>query len=227
MMKDLPIKEFEMNEMVLSFDAIESMNFGAGIHTLEELKTNICDESMVFGPYDAAEDYVSGPVLDRFFNEEIMTCEIEDEVIEIPVSEIRIFNTNKEIKNSDFFTEAQADFVINVVKRHASDYYKTWSSGYRSRDKEFVEILEVLRGAFFSHLKFSGAFNHENLFFIQADVLPFKEDSIIAAVGYKNPDGTISYSNFETDDFDSYGEIMKYKNDEYSWEEFKEIIQDK
>ena len=213
-----------MSNMILVLSDVDGMDFGAGVVTRDEMSGYITDSSVCYGPYDAAPDYVFGPLLNNFLLKESMTCEIEGQEIDVPVCEIPVFNSNKEIKASDFFTHEQAVFVIEEMKSTVSNYYKTWNNGYRSEELELVEVSETGRGELAADLDYEGPFNKDNLFFLQADTLPFKHDSIVAVVGYINPDGSISYSSFEKEDYESDGETIEFDNEEFSWDEFEAYL---
>jgi hypothetical protein len=211
-----------MKNITLVLEDVDGLDFAAGVTTLDEVQELYAEEDTCFGFYDIADAFVFGPLLNRFFEEEVMKCEIDGEVMEIPVADIPVFNTNKEIMSSDFFTPEQAEYVKTKVKWAVSDYYKTWNDGYRSAEKDLIEVEETGTGKIIADLDIEGDFNKDNLFFIQADTLPFKENSIIASVGYKNPDGSITSSSFDKDDYINDGINIKFDNEEYSEEEFEE-----
>ena len=213
-----------MKEINLVLENVDGMTFAAGITSVKEINEFYDDENSSKNLYEIADPMVSGPRINDFLREKVLACEMDGEKINIPICEIPVFNTNKEIMASNFFAPEQAEYVCNIVKHWVSGYYKTWSTGYRSDSKELIEVEETYSGDIYAELEFEGPFIKNNLFFIQADTLPFKEDSIIAAVGYKNPDDSITYDTFvdsscRYDDF-----LVNFDQEEYSWDEFEKAF---
>ncbi len=185
-----------MKEMKLVLENVGVMAFAAGITSVKEIHDYYNDETACHWIYEIADAMVQGLQIDDSPIEEVMHYEMNGEQIEIPVCEIPVFNTNKEIMASNFFTPEQAEYVRDIAKRDVSEYYKTWNTGYRSEDKELIEVFEYFNGGTIARLGFDGTFTKDNLFFIKADILPYKKNSIIAIVGYKNPDDSITYTTF-------------------------------
>ena len=213
-----------MNSFSATLKDINGANFSTGITSVEEIQEFYNYDHSTNNIYEISNDMIYGPLIDATFEKTTLICVIDEEEIYIPTSEIPIFNTNKEIRSSSFFTPEQAEDVCNRVKYNISSYYKTWSTAYRSNSKKLIETKEFYYGDIFANLSFEGPFNKNKLFFIQADTLPYKNNSLISIVGYINPDGSIDYDNFGEDSYDYYEMKITLDLKEYGEEEFQELF---
>ena len=206
-----------MKTLLFTLDNTDCLTFGASIITTNDFEKYNEEGILEEGPFQIVDAGTNGPLFTDDCKSLEYSCKLIDEGEMLEgglIAEIPTFNTNKEIMTSNFFTPDQAEYVRDTVKQQVSEYYKTWADGYRSLDDKLFEIEERGNGRMKVFLDFTSPFNKDNLFFVLADILPFKE-TVIAVVGYKNPDGTITSATFEFDNYISYAPVIKYDNKEY------------
>ena len=200
-----------MKNMTVMIENIRGLSFGATMCSYEEFEEYKEDGILGDTPFEIIDSIVCGPLVDekQHLN---LTFGNDKHVVEI--ESIPAFSSNKEIVKSGFFTEEQAVIVKDRLKYAANDYYSVWRSGQRPCDDErLLEVEERGSGSMVANLEFQEPFDKDNFFLVLATTLPDKE-TVIEAVGYKNPDGSISEANFEYDLYSYYNPTVKYDGDD-------------
>lgn len=191
-----------MKNMTIKIENISGLSFGARMVDQETLDEYREDGVLGDSPFEITDSTVVGPLLS--YSKQIKCMNHTDkEIIEHPVAGIPSFTTNKEIDESGLFSKEQAAFVKNTLKWAVNSYYKAWRAGQVSGAEQLLEVEERGDGGMYSSIQFDGPFNKDNLFFILGDTLPHKE-TVIAAIGYINPDGSIFEGRWEYDDYSYY-----------------------
>ena len=205
-----------MKEMIIEIADIDGMSFGAALYSPEDFNESLEDGILEDTPFELTSSIVKGPFYwgDNLYQS--VHCNFDnDDDYDSPgeVYEVKAFNSNKEIDESEFFTKEQAEFVKKNLKWSANEYYSTWRSGQRAKEEKLLEVEEHGSGSMTAKMKIEGDFDTDNLFFILADTLPGKT-TVIAAAGYINPDGSITGGSFEYAYYTWDNPSVKYDGEE-------------
>lgn len=192
------------------------LDFAIGDVSQNELDESIEDGTLAENPFELTDEWLEGPLYSTFKEHHTLEVEIEEDgkvtsSYEHPIFDLHFFNTNKEIKSSSYFTEKQKDFVVKEMKEDISSYYEKWKQTYSDKEPNQYIVEEYGKGEQYIILNLDEPFEIERLFFLLADKLPEKEETIIAKVGYKKKDESIIEEEFEHGAYRYYGRDIKYE----------------
>lgn len=122
---------------------------------------------------------------------------IEADGNEVDVKQIKIFNTNKEIKESDFLNENNKQVVLDIKNSEIAKYYKGWRETYGQG--ELFQAYAENKGSIIYDIDLE-KFVPERMFFLLVDILLFDDPKLflVINIGYVTENNEIIWFDLES-----------------------------